>query len=68
MRYEEWLKTACFKEPTKEAKELAKMAWNAAIIEANEAIEIEYNMLGYIYTSTDMFENAQKAIAGIKAI
>ena len=44
------------------------MAWNAAIFAAIEAVEIEYNMLGDVYTSTDMFEGAQKAIADIKAI
>jgi hypothetical protein len=29
--FEEWLRSVCFKQPTKEAYDLAKAAWHAAI-------------------------------------
>ena len=38
MKFDTWLRTVCFKKPTKEAEDLARMAWNDAIKKAVEAL------------------------------
>lgn len=67
MKFEDWYKSKYVgNDPA--FKTHIESAWNAAVKEANEALEIEYRMLGDIYTSRDLYENATNAIDSVKAI
>lgn len=67
MKFEDWYKSK-YKGNDPVFKMHIESAWNAAVEEASEALEIEYRMLGDIYTSRDLYENATNSIDSVKAI
>lgn len=67
MQFEDWYKEK-YKGDDPSFKQHIRSAWNAAVVEANNSLEVEYRMLGDIYTSRDLYENATNAIDSAKAI